>query len=753
MLTRSTAIAAVCLIELAIGAFFAEQAVGQSFFRAGSEFNAVRQVKTPAEKAYTIVVVEFLHHGEIDADGRNVVVAAQNKELVPLRILQLGPGDFCRLAFQTVKGQSEYGIFYGGQPPRDKPPAWTCQDGLLLETRQLRPCNFRSTDSVRNAFDAAAPIGADYVDNVFQGCNPCDLKRQPFLSRYTGSLNLEKAGTYGFITSSQDCSFLLIDGKQVAAAPGYHGPAYRAFRGSRHDVQLAAGPHKFEYDHAASGANAVMVAAWEINPTNPKPSHPTLIPPEVFNSQRVGHLQAGGLTLRSAKQTPDFDFKIVGDAPLPDNDVPLVDVVFRDQSPKALATQAKLRWDFGDGQTSDLPGVHHIYLRPGLYTVTLSIRRGGRSVEIANRVYIDRPLSTHHDKPPTLDECLRIVEEYNPKTLDAASLRQLALTFEAKALALANRTEDTPRKPQTAEKDAKPKPGGKRTAAPKKHPEADSLSAESNHYWERAVDAGRVAFADDATAKGDAELLRLAQLIGPIARFQLGDALSAGRIWRGAASRIASPAAKAECETEAADIAINDLAKAPAAKTLLEAATKHLGNRSGPVAAELHRVWGDYYAAVGDGKSARKEYLEAQQAAGSSRSLVEQTAWLGAHARSTEEFLKEKQYVRAIEELRAWQREFPADKLDGYWTLLFARYWAGREKYAEAIAQAEQLQAVNPDSPYNDQLLYLAADCEMHRGRKDRAVATLHSLLKDYPGSPLAPKVKKQIEMLEHEKE
>ena len=102
--------------------------------------------------------------------------------------------------------------------------------------------------------------------------------------------------------------------------------------------------------------------------------------------------------------------------------------------------------------------------------------------------------------------------------------------------------------------------------------------------------------------------------------------------------------------------------------------------------------------------------------------------------------------------MQAWQRQFPAEKLDGYWTLLFARYWAGRGKYVQAIAQAEQLQAVNPDSPYIDQLLYLAADCEMRLGRKDRAIATLHSLLKDYPGSPLAPKVRKQVEMLEAEK-
>jgi outer membrane protein assembly factor BamD (BamD/ComL family) len=57
--------------------------------------------------------------------------------------------------------------------------------------------------------------------------------------------------------------------------------------------------------------------------------------------------------------------------------------------------------------------------------------------------------------------------------------------------------------------------------------------------------------------------------------------------------------------------------------------------------------------------------------------------------------------------------------------------------------------SVNRDSPYADQVLLLAADSEMRRGRKDRALATLHSLLKDYPGSPLAPLAKKNIAALE----
>ena len=104
------------------------------------------------------------------------------------------------------------------------------------------------------------------------------------------------------------------------------------------------------------------------------------------------------------------------------------------------------------------------------------------------------------------------------------------------------------------------------------------------------------------------------------------------------------------------------------------------------------------------------------------------------------------QWARAAEELHAWQREFPAAKLDGYLTLLGARYWAGRQKPEQAISLAEQLIAVSPASPYADQLLMLAADCETACGRPDRAAATLHSLIKDYPGSPLIPAAKEKLE-------
>ena len=64
---------------------------------------------------------------------------------------------------------------------------------------------------------------------------------------------------------------------------------------------------------------------------------------------------------------------------------------------------------------------------------------------------------------------------------------------------------------------------------------------------------------------------------------------------------------------------------------------------------------------------------------------------------------------RAWTELRRWQEEYPADKAEGYLTLLQARYWSARSRWPQAIALAADLVTINPDSPYADRLVVLAA--------------------------------------------
>jgi len=696
----------------------------------------------PEEKKLQVGVAEFHHHGLLREDGKNVLVVTADRKPVATRVLQQGPGDFCRVAFQVAGQQREYYLFYGGDPPKaGDVPEWGNRSGLLLETREYRECNLNSFESVKGAFESSRPLGSGYVDVVQHGSNPFILTPAPFLSRYSGTLHIDTPGKYGFLTSSEDCSFLLIDEQVVVSAPGRHGPERRAKPGNRKDIQLDQGPHQFEYYHAASGPNAMMVAAWEPNPRGDKPA-PAAIPASVFRADSVGPVLVGPPETQQEKLLPHFSFEITGSVPLPENPQHLLGVQFENLSPPALQTKSKIAWEFGDGQTSDQPSPEHVFLRPGLYPVRLAIQRGVKKVEITYTIQVDQRQDRPKD-PPEIDLYLPILETYVVGKLDAASLQQLVLTYLWKAELVISPKSDDAAKPEEGTEEALPDPAAETRQMLERE-------AAARQYYVLAVDAAKAAFLGASTAAGDASLFELARLAAPIARNMLGDSRLAGQIWQGASQRISRPELRAECELAAADIALNDMLLPDYAKALLDKASAAVGKaETGDMVSRLQRVWGDYYAAAGDGVRARENYAKAQQSQPTDRSQVEQIAWRGAHSRSTEQFLKSGRFGLAAAQLRAWQTEFPSDKLDGYLHLLLARYWAGRGEYAAAIAQADQLLTINSASPYADQLLALAAECEEKRDRIDRALATYQSLLHDYPGSPLVPHIQGEVKRLE----
>jgi tetratricopeptide (TPR) repeat protein len=102
-------------------------------------------------------------------------------------------------------------------------------------------------------------------------------------------------------------------------------------------------------------------------------------------------------------------------------------------------------------------------------------------------------------------------------------------------------------------------------------------------------------------------------------------------------------------------------------------------------------------------------------------------------------------FDRALGELRHWQNDYPGDKLEGFLPLLQARYCAARGKHERAVALVGDALTLNPDTPYADQLAFLAADCEDVLGHHDRAAAAYRAFLEDYPGSPLIGEVKKKL--------
>jgi len=286
--------------------------------------------------------------------------------------------------------------------------------------------------------------------------------------------------------------------------------------------------------------------------------------------------------------------------------------------------------------------------------------------------------------------------------------------------------------------------------------QADQVLAQAKGFNDRiqqavatAASEGKFAFVEGAAAKGDEELLGVARLVGPLLRDRLGQSQEAFDLWKSAYEKVTRAEIKGECAVEAADIAINDLLDAAAARPFLASAKTALaGSPRGAAASRMHYVWGDYHASQAEGEAAREAYNQAASLAGAGRKFEDRIAWRGAYSRSTEEFLNTGELDRAVAQIHAWAEDFPAERLDGYLTLCYARYWEARKMYPQAIAQAEQLLVVSPDSPYADRLLLLSARCDVAQGKVDRAIASLESLLKQYPGSPLVPDVRKMVAKL-----
>lgn len=717
-----------------------------SFRAAGSDFAASREVLVNPAKSARAVVTDFFHHGQINPHGDNVVVVTQDRHLVASRVLQLGPGDYCRLAFETSGAQTVYTVLYGGEAPRrELLPAWTYSGGLLLETRPFRACDLDRLESVRDAFWASSPTGIDYVDTLRHSGNPFSPLLEPFLSRYSGSLDVEKPGTYGLFISSQDAGFLLIDGRMVAAAPGRHGPASEATPTNRHEVYLSKGTHPLEFYHAAAGADAVMSAAWELPPLGVRP-HPRAIPPEAFGAQHVCHAPSGPVAFRSGQPSPDFLAFVQSALAVPGSDQPMVWVRFIDRSPRRLQTGSRYRWEFGDGQESPDCQPTHVYLHPGMNAVRLTILQDKTQYTVSNRVCFGPPPNDPPDVALTLLDCLPILATYDPHRLDGPALKQLILACQA--MAESRPTAGAVQGPNQTNRS--PPPGPAAIGAGPGHADHKADEAWREVFLGSAVQAGKVAFLDATAVSGDEHLWGLVRLVGPLARDEVGDSRLALEIWRGAAQRIHHDLWRLDCQLEAADIALNDLGDRRTGQKLLDEAGAGLAGKAlSPELRRFERLRGDSSALAGDGDGARRAYRQAATIASGLGPTAQEISRQGAYCIAVEQYLRAGEPVRAVGELRAWQDGFPGNKIDGFWTLLAVQYWIARQQLAPAKVQAEQLRTINPASTYADQVFFSVGEAEAAAGDTESAMADLQVVVKDYPASPLVPAARQKIASVE----
>jgi tetratricopeptide (TPR) repeat protein len=656
-----------------------------------TEWTARRVVEVQAQPTRyagsEVAVCTFFHGGLAKADGSDIRVAVRGRQLVGHRVLQVGPGDLCRIAFAATSGETRYYVYYGN-PKAPAPEAWDPPRGLLLEVRRWpgggQPDKL---EQVQAAWAKAQPMGADFVSHVSFAFNPFGASETPAIFRYTGWFVPPATGSYTIATSSSGGSWVLIDGRPVVAWPGSHGPVGDA----RHakPFPLTDAPHKLEYWNVSPGGSVATVAAWEV----PQSGHFVPIPTKAFLP--VVEAALIETDLPGERLVADFFAENVGETWWPEQYA--VRMQFKNLTKgAALQGSAKFLWDFGDGQTSATVSPTHIYLADGDYTVSLKCSRPADSSTFRAKVRIER--NWRKQTEPGLDPIRQYADEvaqYDFAKLDLQNLLVAVSLFEheARGAPLVAVTTELLKRPDLATGDV-PRLG----------------------------------------------LLRAEHLC------QTGKAAEAVAGLRELEDRLKSPPTRAQIAVTAGEVLLKDLRRWDDAEKEFQRVLKvYATSGADAMLRRAHIGLGDVWRHRGDGDKARQAYRAASAIKVVNLPPNEAAVRVGTLARYVEDYTRQSQWEWVTKFLEEWAWEFPGDKLTGHWSCLKASALVAQGHKAAALAEAMDVTGANPQSPYAVRLLMLAAECQVALGAPDKARLLLQTAVEDYPEDPDQAKARTRL--------
>ena len=645
----------------------------------------------PRQPGGEATAIAFYTSGQARPDGRDVRVAVGGRQLVNCRVLQIGPGDFMRVAFEVIPTEKRYYVYYGN-PKADAAKPWQPQRGVLLEVRRWpggpAPQKF---EQVEAAWAKAKPLGADFVGQLSFGFNPFAESDTPAIYHFTGWFVTPEPGTYKMDLSTNGASWLLVDGKERIARPGSHGPAGHARNPS--SVPLPQGVHRMDFWNANDSGPMTTAAAWQ----PPEAKGFEAVPAKVFLPVTTAALVETDIV--GEKMVADFFAESAGETWWPEQYA--MRIRFRNLTKGAAPGRiGRSEWDFGDGQTSELPNPLHIYLAPGDYAVTLRQTLAATSHTFRTKIRVERNWWKQTD--PAIESIAKYADEaaqYNLQKLDVRGL----------------------------------------TAAV-------SLFQHESRREALAAAAAELALKRPQVEEG--EVHRVGIILGEALR-DTGKAQQAVAAYRQLEGRVKTPAFKAPFAVQGADTLLGNLhrwdeAEKEYQRVLQTFATSGLDE----VLRRANIGMGDIWRHRGDGDKARQAYGAAAAKKISAASPKEQAVRVGTLARYVEEYTREKQWEWAFKFLDDWAWEFPKDKLEGHWPLLKASALVAKGDRDGALLEASDLLASNPASAYAVRLLMLSAECHVAQGDTDKARLLLQSAAEDYPEDPQQDAAKKRLAAL-----
>lgn len=645
----------------------------------------VVEVKADGVRPGDVGVAAFFSGGQVRPDAGDVRVTVQGRKLVNHKVLQVGPGDLVRVAFEMAPGESRYFIYYGNAKA-PAPAAWEPERGVLLEVRRWpggpAPA---SLSAAQAAWAKAQPLGADLLDKVAHGFNPFADGGVPTIARYTAYFEPPVGGTYAIAASGAGRSWLLIDGKDVTDARS-------EIRDARHAVSLPLTPgvHRLDFWNVNPSGTMMTLAAWKA----PGSDRFAAIPATAFLPvARAALLETD---MQGQKVVADFFAEHAGECWWPDHYG--ARLRFRNFT-KGVSLQAggRYEWDFGDGQTSALGVPTHLYLAPGDYTVTLKATLGPSSATFKSRVRVERDWRKQADGvTEPLPRCAGEVAQYLFDKLDTANLVLAVDLFDHEGM------------------DKSIASAGAEVILKRQGLDEKTVHAIGMRWGESLRKTDRAA--DAATA------------------------------YRQVEARLQAPPHKAEAALAAADTLRRDLYRYDDAEKEYQRVLKaYATSGAEAVLRRAHIGLGDVARHRGDADKARAAYAAAGAIKVVAYGPKEGAVRTGTLARYVEEYTREKEWEWVDKYMDEWEFEFPRDKLDGHLSLLKAAALAAQGKRDAAILEANDLLGANPASAYAVRLLVLAAECHVAKGETDKARLLLQTAAEDYPEDPQQGAAKKRL--------
>jgi tetratricopeptide (TPR) repeat protein len=353
---------------------------------------------------------------EADHGGRDLRVIGPDGQPVPFGVRFASSEGRYLIAFEARRKDGFYAVYYG-QPVAEPVEANPPRRGLVYETRPIpEGAVVNAWPAAEATMEAAGPShGAAHWNRVFDAYNPFGPQKD-YIGIYRGYVRCPAGGAYGFATLSDHSSFLLIDGELVTQWVGPHN-IHQGQRGERGGtVELSQGTHEFLYVHFAFGAPGRAAAAWkppgrdrfEIMPHSAFPGLPEA---EVYECEALERPSCADFTAEPESYCEAGEAKMTA---------------FRCASKSSVAGDAlidRYLWEFGDGQTADGSAPQHVFLTPGLYTVTLTITStAGERAACSKRVRVG-PIYEDLDFPlKKLDRFWGLTKGYRLDRLPTPSL-------------------------------------------------------------------------------------------------------------------------------------------------------------------------------------------------------------------------------------------------------------------------------------------------------------------------------------------